>query len=670
MKPLLRVLIVDDSEDDTELLLRELARSDYEITHRRVSAPEALSATLDRESWDILFCDLAMPQFTGEMALEIVKKYHLDLPFIFVSGTLDKEVAIRVMKAGAHDYVTKNNLSQLIPVMERGLQAAKLHHQERETKAQRVPEGSFMEAKERPWDLAELPLVFKRIPVEQKACVLGVGVEMTDGKQGKLLTLARDAIFVCDQDDRITYWNLGAEGRYGWRQDEALGKHASTFLQTIFPQPLEEIEAILLKEGYWQGELKHVTRDGRRIVVASRWSLQRDEEGNPAGFLEINSDITEPKRAERMLRENQRQAYGATESLIQLMWTCQPDGRCDYLSRHWNEYTGIPANRALDYGWAEPLHPDDRLRVQTAWMKALGTGNDFDTEFRIRRADGMYRRFKTRAVAIRNSLDQIVQWFGTNTEVENLSQSEHRAREFNTVVERLQGRTAQLEATNKELEAFSYSVSHDLRAPLRSIDGFSRMVLEDCADKLGENGRYNLQRVLAASQRMGLLIEDLLQLSRVTRSEFYLTPVNLSVLVRAVAAELSTSEPGRRVEFVIPPHVVAPQADGHLLRILIGNLLGNSWKFTSKHPSARIEFGATELDGAPVYYIRDDGVGFDMAYMHKLFGAFQRLHSVGDFPGTGIGLTIVQRIVHRHGGRVWAEGEIGKGATFYFTLLD
>src|ERR1700693_3206198 len=165
---------------------------------------------------------------------------------------------------------------------------------------------------------------------------------IVDDSEDDTQLLAKDAIFVCDQDDHITYWNIGAEGRYGWRQDQALGKHASTFLQTIFPQPLEEIEATLLKEGYWQGELKHVTRDGRRIMVASRWSLQRDEEGNRAGFLEINSDITERKRAERTLRESESQAYATPESLIQVMWTCQPDGRCDYLSGHWNDYTGIP----------------------------------------------------------------------------------------------------------------------------------------------------------------------------------------------------------------------------------------------------------------------------------------------------------------------------------------
>jgi PAS domain S-box-containing protein len=670
MKPVLRVLMVDDSEDDTQLLVSELARSQYEIMSVRVATPEGLRETLHRQTWDILLCDLAMPQFSGEMALGIVKKHHPDLPFIFVSGSPDKEVASRCMKAGAHDYVMKSNLSRLIPAMERRLRVAEMRRQECESKARRVPGDVFVPGKERILsNSAKLPPVFQRILVEEKAHVPGVALEKTEGKQGPQ-TLAKDAIFVCDQDDRITYWNHGAEARYGWRQDEALGKHASTFLQTIFPQPLEEIEATLVKEGYWQGELKHATRDGRRIMVASRWSLQRDEEGNRAGFLEINSDITERKRAERTLRENEREAHVSTQSLIQLIWTSQPDGCCDFLSDHWNDYTGIPATRPLAYVWAEPLHPDDRLRVQTAWIGALGTGNDFDIDFRIRRADGVYRRFKTRAVAIRNSVDQIVKWLGTNTEIENLMQSDERARLLDTALERLQGRTAQLEATNKELESFSYSVSHDLQAPLRSIDGFSRILLKDCADKLDDNERHNLQRVLAATQRMGLLIDDLLQLSRVTRSEFHLTRVDLSAMARTVASELLENEPNRQVEFIIQPVVAAPQADVHLLRIVIENLLRNSWKFTSKHRAAKIEFGASERDGTLVYYVRDNGVGFDMVYSHKLFGAFQRLHSVGDFPGTGIGLTIVQRIVHRHGGRVWAEGELDKGATFYFTLLD
>lgn len=227
----------------------------------------------------------------------------------------------------------------------------------------------------------------------------------------------------------------------------------------------------------------------------------------------------------------------------------------------------------------------------------------------------------------------------------------------------------QLEAANKELETFSYSVSHDLRAPLRSIDGFSQAVLEDYADKLDAQGKNHLERVRAASQHMAQLIDDMLNLSRVTRSEMRRETVHLSAMAREIAAGLRKTQPERQVGFTIAENVTAT-GDERLLRVVMQNLLGNAWKYTGKHARARIEFGVKDEDGKPVFYVRDDGAGFDMAYVDKLFGAFQRLHRRGEFPGTGVGLATVQRIIHRHGGRVWAEGTVEKGATFYFTLGD
>jgi PAS domain S-box-containing protein len=226
---------------------------------------------------------------------------------------------------------------------------------------------------------------------------------------------------------------------------------------------------------------------------------------------------------------------------------------------------------------------------------------------------------------------------------------------------------AELSSVNKELEAFSYSVSHDLRAPLRSIDGFSKALLEDYVDKLDAQGKDYLQRVRAASQRMAQLIDDLLNLSRVARSDMRREIVNLSVMAQEIASELQKSEPERRVEFVISEGLVA-NGDARLLRLVLENLFSNAWKFTGKHPSAKIEFGVETYDGRYAYFVRDDGAGFDMSYIDKLFTPFQRLHGVTEFPGTGIGLALVQRIIHRHGGRVWAEGQVEKGATFYFTL--
>jgi PAS domain S-box-containing protein len=231
----------------------------------------------------------------------------------------------------------------------------------------------------------------------------------------------------------------------------------------------------------------------------------------------------------------------------------------------------------------------------------------------------------------------------------------------------LRERTLQLEATNKELEAFSYSVSHDLHAPLRTIDGFSQILLEDYAGVLDAEGRDYLCRVRAASQRMGQLIEDILTLSRIARCDIHRRTVDMSAVAREIAVELKQREPDRQVDFLIEEDVVVSGSDG-LLRVLLENLLGNAWKFTSKHARARIEFGTTQQDGTSVYFVRDDGAGFNMAYADRLFGAFQRLHSMTEFDGTGIGLATAQRIVHRHGGRVWAEGAVERGATFYFSL--
>jgi two-component system sensor histidine kinase/response regulator len=242
-----------------------------------------------------------------------------------------------------------------------------------------------------------------------------------------------------------------------------------------------------------------------------------------------------------------------------------------------------------------------------------------------------------------------------------------RNQELSRAKEELQTVNAALETVNKELEAFSYSVSHDLRAPLRTIDGFSQALLEDYVDKLDEEGKDNLQRVRGATRRMGELIDDMLNLSRVARKEIRVETVDLSAMAQTIAAELRRSQPERQVEFIIADGMVAT-GDGGLLKAALENLLGNAWKFTGKRSEAKIEFGITRHDGISAYFVRDNGAGFDAAYADKLFGAFQRLHGQNEFSGTGVGLATVQRIIHRHGGRVWAEGKPNEGATFYFIL--
>jgi signal transduction histidine kinase len=251
-----------------------------------------------------------------------------------------------------------------------------------------------------------------------------------------------------------------------------------------------------------------------------------------------------------------------------------------------------------------------------------------------------------------------------------LRASEGRLRQANAGLEqRVAARTAELETSNRELEAFSYSVSHDLRAPLRAIDGFSKALLEDCGDALGETGTRHLERVRGATRQMGLLIDDLLNLARLSRAEMRREPVDLAAVGNEIAASLAQTQPDRQVSFVVPPHLKA-EGDLQLLRVVLDNLIRNAWKFTSKHPMARIELGQAGTNGKRTFFITDDGAGFDMAHADLLFAPFQRLHRQSDFEGTGVGLATVQRIIHRHGGRLWAEGEVDKGATFYFTLWE
>jgi PAS domain S-box-containing protein len=249
-------------------------------------------------------------------------------------------------------------------------------------------------------------------------------------------------------------------------------------------------------------------------------------------------------------------------------------------------------------------------------------------------------------------------------DITDLKNAEREVRRLNRNLER---KTEELEEANQELEAFSYSVAHDLRAPLRSIDAFSKMVLDGYAQKLDAKGSKHLATVRESAQRMARLIDDLLALTKVVRSDIRRAPIDLSAMARDTLGRLRAHDPEREVEIAIAEKLEA-KGDPALLGVVFENLLGNAWKFTGKRKGARIEFGCNDASGERVYFVRDNGAGFDMAYSAKLFGVFHRLHSIEEFEGTGIGLATVQRVIHRHGGRVWGQGKVDHGATFYFTL--
>jgi PAS domain S-box-containing protein len=330
-----------------------------------------------------------------------------------------------------------------------------------------------------------------------------------------------------------------------------------------------------------------------------------------------------------------------------MLCICGFDGTFLRVNAAWEKTLGYTPEELTREPFLNFVHPDDREATVAEFETILAGGTALNFENRYRTKDGSFRWLLWSATPY--FPDRVV--YAAARDVTERRRAEEEIR-----------------ALNQELEAFSYSVSHDLRAPLRAIDGFSQALLEDCGDRLDEQGRDHLRRVRAATQRMAQLIDDMLTLSRVTRAELRREIVDLSKLAEEIAAELRRADPDRTAEVEIEPGLVAA-GDPRLLRVLVVNLLSNAWKFTAGSEPARIELGRcpTSADGRG-FFVRDNGAGFDMTYANKLFAPFQRLHRQSEFPGTGVGLAIVQRIVHRHGGRVWAEGAVGRGATFYFTL--
>ena len=377
----------------------------------------------------------------------------------------------------------------------------------------------------------------------------------------------------------------------------------------------------------------------------------------PTGeIVAIYDDVTERKRAEEELRESEEKYRDLFENANDLIQSVGPDMKFQYVNRAWKDALGYTEEEVKELTLMDIICPDDMEHCMETFKEIIDGGEAVGVEVKFVTKDG-------RLIDVEGNV---------NCRVENGIPVATRGvfrdiTERKRAEERIERYAEQLEALNKELEAFSYSVSHDLRAPLRSIDGFSQALLDDYSDKVDDQGRDYLKRVRAAAQSMAQLIDDMLKLSRVTKGEMRRESVSLSGIAGEIASGLAVTEPGRKVEFEIEPGLEAV-GDPALLRVLLENLLDNAWKFTSKNDTARIEFGIADVEGKKAFYVRDNGVGFDMAYADKLFIPFQRLHNKTEFLGTGIGLATAQRITRRHGGSIWAEGKVGEGVTFYFRL--
>lgn len=495
--------MIEDEARDAELAEHTLRQGGFDFSFKRVDTQEGFVREIEQFKPNIILSDHGLPAFDGFSALSLAQQKCPDVPFIFVTGSLGEEMAIKALKSGATDFVLKHHLSTLPPALHRALNQAEFHVQRKR---------------------AEEALL------------------MSEERYRSLVELSPDALFV-QTNDKIVFINTAGVKLLGaQRAKDIIGRTASGF---IHPDDRKRIQARLRKLHEEHKPLRFVEHrivrlDGESFDVEMGAALLTFE-GKPAAQV-ILHDITDRKRAEEEIR---------------------------------------------------------RLNLE---------------------------------------LEQ-------------------------RVIER----TAELEAANKELEAFSYSVSHDLRAPLRHIEGFVEILRATEAAMLDDEGQRHLQTIADSSRQMGKLIDDLLSFSRTARAELRKVKVSLDDLVKGVLRELEPDTVNREIEWIIHelPDI---EGDPALLRQVFWNLISNALKYTRTRPFARIEIGSTCTENDTIIYVRDNGVGFDPRYAQKLFGVFQRLHRASEFEGTGVGLANVRRIITRHGGRTWAEGDIDEGATFFFSL--
>jgi hypothetical protein len=356
-----------------------------------------------------------------------------------------------------------------------------------------------------------------------------------------------------------------------------------------------------------------------------------------------------------------------------------------HLLYDWNPRTGEvlfggDIERSLGYSlaemtgghkqWEKLVHPEDLDAFRQECARAVESKRPFSLEYRVLHRDGSELYIQDNGYPLLDSEGNIFSIVGFRVDVTARRRDAEKIRQMNSELERrVSERTAELQYANKEMEAFCYSISHDLRAPLRSIRGYSEIILQEYGEKVEGRGAEYLKRACESAGHMNQLLDDLLRLSVISRGDLKREETDLKEMAEQIVVELKAAEPQRKVKFKIARGLTA-RGDERLLRIALGNLLSNAWKFTGKKADAVIEFGSTKQNGERVFYVRDNGEGFEMEWKHRLFGVFERLHPGKDFPGTGIGLAIVQRIIQRHGGRIWAEGKRNEGATFYFTMAE
>jgi len=604
--------LVRDNDGAYGHAIQEFLEADHfvcEIT--RVETRAEFLAALEGQQIDLILADYKLPSFDGRSALELALNARSDLPFIFVSGTLGEEIAIEALKIGATDYVLKERLSRLVPSVQRALREA----QERAERAH--AEGTLRE-------------------------------------QANLLDLTHDAIFVHNMNGVITYWNRGAEALYGWTAGEARGKAAPDLLKTAFPVPFE------LKGGRWQGELVRTTKHGAQVVVASRWSLQRDDKAKPVAILETNNDITERKRAEETVRRSEKELHDLIEAIPVIAFTTWSDGSNVWINRRWVEYTGLSVEETSGSGWQSAVHPDDLDEHVTKWQQSVASGEPFENEARHRSGEGEYRWFLVRAVPLRDEQGKILKWYGTLTDIEDRKRAEQER-------ERLRQLEADLARMNRVsmMGELAASLGHEIKQPI----GAAFVYAQACAQWL-QHEPPEIEEARQAASAMANTLSRATEIIDRNRSLFrresaQREPIDLNELIREMVVLMHDAADSRSISIRTDLDAALPGAAGDRVQLqqVLMNLMLNGIEAMKGGGELRLTSKQTE-NGQLLISVSDSGIGLPGEEPERIFEAFFTTKP----QGTGMGLSISRRIIESHGGRLWASGSPRRGATFQFTL--
>lgn len=475
--------------------------------------------------------------------------------------------------------------------------------------------------------------------------------------------------FIKDKLGRYLYVNSLIEKTFKRSRNEWLGKTDFDLFPSEAAQQWRENDLLVLTEGKTlQAEEIVPLEDGEHYFLSFKFPLQ-----NSAGeqlVAGMSLDLSEQKRAEAALRESEARFRHLADTAPVLIWMSDTTKLCNYFNKSWLDFTGRTIEQELGNGWIDRVHPDDFQRCFDTYNNSFDARREFKMEYRLRRFDGEYRWLLDHGIPRYTPDGEFLGYIGSCIDIHDRKQAEEQIHQLNEELEyRVKQRTEQLQATNKELEAFSYSVSHDLRAPLRHINGFVDLLQKriGTSPALDKTSHHYLKTISDTTKEAGKLVDDLLSFSRMGRTEMRLTTIDLNQLWQEVWRDMQQDIEGRNIEWQIDSLPIV-QADPTMLRLVLRNLVENAVKYTRPRTQAKIQINSTSTEHETIICVRDNGVGFDMQYVNKLFGVFQRLHTNEQFEGTGIGLANVQRIIHRHSGQVWAEAELDRGAAFYFSL--